>query len=83
MACRGPLPFARTFRLRTGNPHQTEARRCIGLHVYVRRYGIEPTEGNLLDWNVVWNRGRSAPQDGRHPKTRRSAETIVPEPHRG
>jgi hypothetical protein len=70
LACRVPLPFDRLFRLWMGNSHRTEAKRCIGLHVYVNGRGVEPVEGNLLDWNVVW-------KGGRHPLTRRSAETIT------
>ncbi len=70
LACRAPIPFERGLRLWMGNSHPTEAKRCIGLHVYVTGRGIEPGEGNLLEWNVVWN-------GGRHPRTCRSAETIT------
>lgn len=70
IACRSAFPFSRRFRLWIGNSHPVDAKNCIGLHVYVSGRGIEPAEGNLMDWNVVW-------KGGRHPASRRSAETIA------
>jgi hypothetical protein len=69
VACRSPIPFNRSFRLWMGNSHQTDAKSCFGLHVYVRGPGIEPAEGNLMDWSVV------LPE--RHEHTAVSAETVA------
>jgi hypothetical protein len=68
LACRAPLPFNRSFKLWMGNSHRDEPKSCFGLHVYVSGDGIEPAEGNLLDWTVV------LPE--RHPHTAVSGETI-------
>ena len=69
LACRSPIPFNRSFKLWMGNSHQSEAKSCFGLHVYVSGHRIEPADGNLLDWTVVMHR--------RHPYTAVSAEKIV------
>ena len=68
VACRKPLQFNKSFKLWMGNSHATEAKKCIGLHVYITGYNIEPAEGNLLEWTLL--------QRERHPYTRPSAETI-------
>gem|GEM_PF-1748947 len=69
VACRNPLRFNRSFKLWMGNSHPDEDKRCIGLHVYVTGWDIEPTEGNMLDWDVALGK--------RHPNTRVSSETIL------
>ena len=68
IACRSPLRFNHSFKLWMGNSHPEEAKRCIGLHVYVTGYDIEPVECNQLDWTVAL---------GEHQNTRLSSETIL------
>ena len=53
IACRAPVEFSKSLKLWMGNSHETEPKRCIGLHVYVTGCDIEPAEGNVLAWTVT------------------------------
>lgn len=75
IACRLPIEFHESIKLWMGNSHSEEAKKCIGLHVYVTGMDIEPAEGNLLAWTVT--------VPARHPHTKVSGSTIVLERYGG
>lgn len=52
VACRKQHSFDDSFRLWMGNSHPTDAKRAIGLHVYVTGQ-VQPAPGSRLDWSVV------------------------------
>ena len=53
IACRAPIEFRKSVKLWMGNSHSEQAKKCVGLHIYVTGYDIEPAEGNLLQWTVT------------------------------
>ncbi len=68
LACNQKMPFNKTLKIWMGNSHFEEEKKCIGLHLYVTGWDVEPCLGNLLDWNLDLSE--------RHPNTYVSGETI-------